>query len=194
MKPSLLLLLVFALFSCDKSQPPVEPRLAPEGVYYLVEYVPVTTDTGVIGYRAGTQVQYVGMRGDKVAVRAEEREFVVAGDKLTNDLDLAELAGRRDAESQRQLATVLEQVRAEARVQQDRENALSDQQQRESAGRWKATQANHFKSSLNRSSYNRDDNVARSPDIYYRNPLFFYRLDAKGHRYWVDRYGGWHYY
>ncbi len=125
---------------------------------------------------------------------AEGREFVVAGDKLTNDLDLAALAGRRDAESQRRLAAVLEQVRAEARVQQDRENALSDQQQRESAARWKATQASHFNSSLNRTSYNRDDNVARSPDIYYRTPLFFYRLDAKGHRYWVDRYGGWHYY
>lgn len=72
-------------------------HLAPAGTYFLTQRVSFPTDAGVISYAEGTRVHAVAENGGKMHVRAEEHEFDVEKAKLTNDLDIAAAAARRDA-------------------------------------------------------------------------------------------------
>lgn len=69
---------------------PKEPRLAPEGVFYLVRKVSVTTDSGISSAHPGTRVTLVREEDGKMIVHDGRMEFAVQQDFLTNDLDEAE--------------------------------------------------------------------------------------------------------
>jgi hypothetical protein len=64
------------------------PRLAPEGVYYVTQRVDITTDSGVIGVKAGTQVKLVRKDNTTMVVSDGKQEFPVQSQVLTNDLDV----------------------------------------------------------------------------------------------------------
>src|SRR5437764_586283 len=73
-------------------------RLAPEGTYFLLQYVAVSTATGVIGEAAGTTVKLAKRDGSTLEVAdPENRVFRVDESQVTNDVDLATAAARRDA-------------------------------------------------------------------------------------------------
>jgi hypothetical protein len=104
-----------------RPQPVVAPRLAPPGVYFLVQHVSVTTVAGVIGFPEGTRVKLVREEGDKMRVTDGTTEIDVEKRKVTNDLDVAGAAARRDAASLRKF---------EAWTRQQK-NALAKQRQQE---------------------------------------------------------------
>jgi hypothetical protein len=97
-----ILILAFVC-SCNKPPEPSPPppptpvakHLAPEGVYYLLQRVGVTTKAGVSSVSAGTIVTLVKDLGDKLRVTDGETEFEVERSKLTNDMDVAELVAKR---------------------------------------------------------------------------------------------------
>jgi hypothetical protein len=116
-------------------------RLAPEGVAYLVERVVITTNAGVVGFPPGTRVKILADRGEKLLVRTEDMEFEAPGDKLTNDLDLAALVARQDADAQQALARAMNERLATYRAEKTNLIPYYEQQQRDLEARKAAAAA-----------------------------------------------------
>lgn len=70
---------------------PVAPvkRLAPEGVFYVVQAFSVSTEDGVRGIRAGIPVKLIKDVGATLRVTDGQQEFDARREFLTNDLDIA---------------------------------------------------------------------------------------------------------
>ena len=65
-----------------------EKHLAPKGVYFLLTYISVTTDSGVTGIPPGSKVTLVSS-GPPIRVINGQIVFEVLPAQITNDLDLA---------------------------------------------------------------------------------------------------------
>jgi len=77
-------------------------HLAPEGSYFLLQFVSITTPFGVVGLPPGTRITTVTHRGELFEVSdADDHVFQVMESQMTNDVDLAAAAARRDATLQR---------------------------------------------------------------------------------------------
>jgi hypothetical protein len=85
------------------------PRLASPGVYFTLTDLSVRTRYGITGVSAGTQVVSVKDEGPVLLVKAGDLEFEAKRQYLTNDLDIADLAGRNDAEAQQAVAAYIAQ-------------------------------------------------------------------------------------
>ena len=73
-------------------------RLAPPGVYYLVNRISVTTDSGVIGVNAGTKVLVLERQENgELKVTDGPDDFIVAASEITNDLDVVARIVRQQA-------------------------------------------------------------------------------------------------
>ena len=79
--------------------PKPTPRLAADGVFYLLKGARVETDAGVVGLVPGTQVK----RLRAGIYQSSEGEVALSDDQITNDLDLADKARGGDAARQRAL-------------------------------------------------------------------------------------------
>jgi len=67
----------------------VEPRrVAPKGVFYVISYISITTDSGVIDVSPGTKVTLVSS-GPPMRVTDGENVFEILPSQVTNDLDIA---------------------------------------------------------------------------------------------------------
>ncbi len=91
-------------------------RLAPDGIYYLVERVKVRTSDGLIALPPGTRVERVSDSITTLKVKAGEQEFEVSKSSLTNDLDVAKArqAGHETTQAQlRAAATQTMDISAE---------------------------------------------------------------------------------
>jgi len=86
-----------------------QPRLAPPDVYFTLTYLPVRTEYGITGVDAGTQVICVKDQGPLLFVKAGNLEFETKRQYLTNDLDVADLAVKNDAEAQQTVASYIAQ-------------------------------------------------------------------------------------
>lgn len=80
-------------------------RVAPEGTFYLLEYVSARTDRGIIGFEPGQRVTLVEPILDKGMIRVTDGVYKaeIHPSQMTNNLDVAEMAKGKDAESQRQV-------------------------------------------------------------------------------------------
>lgn len=88
-------------------------RLAPEGTFFLTEYISLANEDGIRGFPGGTKVTRLEDLGDSLQVRnSTGTVFKVSKQKLTNDLNVAEAASRRDAQAQK--------LAAQARTQASR--------------------------------------------------------------------------
>lgn len=68
---------------------PREGRLAPPGVYYMLERVSVVTDRGVKAVNAGEEVKLMQRKGGGVLrVTIDDRDFDVKETQVTNDLEV----------------------------------------------------------------------------------------------------------
>jgi hypothetical protein len=85
------------------SVPVATKHFAPEGTFYLLQRIAVTTDTGVIGIVPGTRVTLV-KGGTPMRVSNGEFEFDAGPEQLTNDLDLAAKVSQADRSSQTMIA------------------------------------------------------------------------------------------
>ncbi len=87
--------------------PTPEPkrRLAPEGTFYMVEYVSTHTPHGIAGFVPGQEVRFVSADQAKGTLLVTDGKYQIYANplQLTNDLDVADLARRQDETSQRQL-------------------------------------------------------------------------------------------
>ena len=81
-----------------------QPRLAPEGTYFLLQRASLKTDSGVIGFAPGTKVTMID-KGDPMSTVSDgQYQFTVPSPQLTNDLDVAANAAKSDYASQVQIA------------------------------------------------------------------------------------------
>lgn len=121
-----------SIFAQKTEPPPIEKhRLAPEGVFFLVERVSVKTDSGVMGFAPGPRVKLVEDKGEKFLVSDGETKFEVVVEKLTNDIDLGALAARQDAASQSAIRQDLQDRLNAYRQSKEKERPVFEQQQRE---------------------------------------------------------------
>jgi pSer/pThr/pTyr-binding forkhead associated (FHA) protein len=84
-------------------------RLAPPDVYFTLTYLSVRKKSGITGFEPGTQVVCVKDEGPVLLVKAGDLEFEAKRQYLTNDLDVAALAVRNDAEAQQAIASYIAQ-------------------------------------------------------------------------------------
>ena len=88
-------------------------HLAPEGTYFLLQFVSITTPSGVVGLLPGAKITALAHYDASFKVSdADDHVFVVTESQITNDLDLAAAAARRDAAVQWRIQN---QIAAEAR-------------------------------------------------------------------------------
>ena len=94
---------------------PPSRRLAPDGTFFVTQYVSVRTPRGVVGFEPGRQVKYVGVDEAKQLLIVTDGEYQaeLGPMQLTNDIDLAALAQRQDQASQQKLLAMLEKDRQE---------------------------------------------------------------------------------
>jgi len=95
------------------SMPPRARRVAPEGTYFLLRFVSITTPSGVVGLPPGMTVTALAHRDKSFEVTdADNHVFQVPESEITNDIDLGAAAGRRDAAVQWRIQN---QIAADAR-------------------------------------------------------------------------------
>ena len=172
----------YSLQPKQRSVPPLVHQsparhLAPEGTYFLLQRVALTTNSGVIGFQPGTKVN-LAARADSIStVTVGKDKFDVASSELTNDLDIAASVAKADytaqAEVSKSTATV---AREYAQQQRDAIAAL----EKENAGlQRRHRSAPRAPNLLERGAYN------NTQDTKY--------TDSSGRTYWKDIRGRTHY-
>ncbi len=74
-------------------------HIAPRGIYFLLQPVSITSDSGITGIVEGTKVTVISDRAKNWRVTDGENQFDVPPDHLTNDMDIAAAIIRRDEEA-----------------------------------------------------------------------------------------------
>ena len=145
-----------------KTPTPIPHRYAPAGVYFLLQRVKLTTDSGIEAFPAGTQVQEVSKQATTCHIRIRDGlEMDIPIQQLTNDLDVAALLKKQDQLSRQQVAKIMA-----------REQALWKAQQTPTPGMVSVSQQvtnapMPTPNPLDKGSYNQDFNVAHPPRIIY---------------------------
>ena len=102
-------------------------HLAPHGTFYLLDYVPVTTDTGVDGLVPGQEVHVVSADRSKhtLLVTDGKVQAEMEPSKLTNDIDIAAMVRRQDQSNQARVAAYVQAEQA-AFAKHEREEAETE--------------------------------------------------------------------
>jgi hypothetical protein len=152
-------------------------HLAPEGTYFLLQRVAITTDSGVIGFAPGTEVN-LAVRNDSIStVTVGEHKFDVESSQLTNDLDIAASVAKADYTAQVQISgSTATQAQEYAQQQRDAIAALEKENVELQRRHRSAPRAPNL---LERGAYN------NTQDTKYSN--------SSGRTYWKDIRGGIHY-
>jgi hypothetical protein len=111
---ALLALGIFAVFISP------HPRIAPPGVYFTLTHLSARSASGITGFEPGTRVVCVKDDGLVLLVKVDNLEFEAKRQYLTNDLDVADLAGRNDAEAQQAVASYIAQQQEAIEQRDDR--------------------------------------------------------------------------
>jgi hypothetical protein len=85
-------------------RPVAQPRLAPEGTFFLLQRASLPIDSGVIGFAPGTKITLVEETNSVSTVTDGEYQFKVPSSQLTNDLDVAASVAKADYAAQAQIA------------------------------------------------------------------------------------------
>jgi hypothetical protein len=85
------------------------PHRAPPGVYFTLIHLSVRSGSGLTGVEPGTRVVCVKDEGSVLLVKVKNLEFEAKRQYLTNDIDVADLAVRDDAEAQQAVASYMAQ-------------------------------------------------------------------------------------
>ena len=93
---------------------PPARHLAPEGTFFMVEYVSIPVAHGIVGFIPGQEVRFVSANEAKgtLLVSDGKNQVEVSPMQITNDLDVAAMARRQDEMGQRQLQASQDAARA----------------------------------------------------------------------------------
>ena len=105
-----------------------QPRLAPEGTYFLLQRTSLKIDSGVVGFAPGTKVTMIDQRDSMTTVSDGQYQFTVPSSQLTNDLDIAESAVKSDYAAQAQIAESIGKSVREYKQQQRDALAASEKE------------------------------------------------------------------
>jgi hypothetical protein len=119
-----------------------QPRLAPEGTYFLLQRVSLKIDSGVVGFAPGTKVTLIE-RGEPLSTVTDgQYHFGVVSTQLTNDLNIAEDVAKSDYANQAQIAAGIgqsvrwyEQQQRDAIAAEEKEKAQRKMGQKTSSPR-----------------------------------------------------------
>ena len=102
-------------------------HLAPHGTLYLLDYVSVTTDTGVDGFVPGQEVHVVSADRARhiLTVTDGKTQVEVPPSKLTNDIDIAAMVRQQDQAKQARVAAYVQAEQA-AFAKHEREEAETE--------------------------------------------------------------------
>jgi len=106
------------------------PRRAPPGVYFTLIHLPVRYGSALTGLEPGTRVVCIKDEGPVLLVKVDNLEFEVKRQYLTNDLDVADLAVRNDAEAQQAVASYIAQQQQQAIDQRETRRKMQASGQR----------------------------------------------------------------
>lgn len=106
-----------------------QPRLAPEGTYFLLQRVSLKIESGVVGFAPGTKLALVESNHSMSTVTDGTYRFEVPFSLLTNDLDVAEGAAKSDWAQQAQIAQAIGQ-NVRAYQQQQRDDIAAEEKER----------------------------------------------------------------
>jgi hypothetical protein len=109
---------------------PSEPPWAPPGVFFLLGYTSVKTDSGIRGLPPGMQVKEEHHEGDNYAVQFENAVLDIPLSQLTDNADIAQRLRHADTSAQTQIALLLDAQREIDRQNKDAENRQYDEEQR----------------------------------------------------------------
>ena len=96
------------------------PRRAAPGVYFTLIHLPVRSGSTLTGVEPGTRVVCVKDEGPVLLVREDNLQFEAKRQYLTNNLDVADLAVRNDAEAQQAVASYIAQQQQAIDQREDR--------------------------------------------------------------------------
>jgi len=105
-----------------------QPRLAPEGTYFLRQRTSLKIDSGVVGFAPGTKFTMIDQRDSMTTVSDGQYQFTVPSSQLTNDLDIAESAAKSDYAAQTQIAESIGKSVREYKQQQRDALAASEKE------------------------------------------------------------------
>jgi hypothetical protein len=105
-----------------------QPRLAPEGTYFLLQRTSLKIDSGIVGFVPGTKVTMIDQRDLMTTVSDGQYQFTVPSSQLTNDLDIAESAAKSDYATQAQIAESIGKSVREYKQQQRDALAASEKE------------------------------------------------------------------
>jgi hypothetical protein len=105
-----------------------QPRLAPEGTYFLLQRSSLKIDSGIVGFVPGTKVTMIDQRDLMTTVSDGQYQFTVPSSQLTNDLDIAESAAKSDYATQAQIAESIGKSVREYKQQQRDALAASEKE------------------------------------------------------------------
>ncbi len=103
---------------------PAARRLAPAGVYFVLQRLSIPSDDGIVGIIPGTRVQMLRDAGETLQVSDGTHEFAVSRAQLTDDLDIAARLAQHDATQQAGVAA-RQRAQAQATALQQQKNALA---------------------------------------------------------------------
>lgn len=109
---------------------PSEPRWAEPGIFFLLGYTSVRTDSGVRGLLPGTQVKEQQHSGDNYSVQFENAILEIPLTQLTDNEDIAQRLRDVDTNTQTQIAQWQKAQSEIERQNKDAENRQYDEQQR----------------------------------------------------------------
>jgi hypothetical protein len=107
-----------------------EPRLAPEGTFFLLQRTSLPISSGVIGFAPGTKVTLVEQADSVSTVTDGEYQFKVPSSQLTNDLNIAEDVAKTDYAQQAQIAELTAR-RTQQYSQQQRDLFIASEKEKE---------------------------------------------------------------
>ena len=107
-----------------------QPRVAPEGTYFLLERASLKIDSGVVGFAPGTKVALLDHGDSASTVTDGQYQFTVPSSQLTNDLDIAASVAKSDYAAQAQLADLTAKWTQEYN-QQQRDAFIASEKERE---------------------------------------------------------------
>lgn len=158
--------------------PNPHPHIAPEGTYFLLETISVTTDSSIVGISAGTKVTFVSATPKGMMVTDGTTQFEVNASQVTNDMDAAKQALKADAAAQARLAGFIQQQQTLAAQQRLAQASATPSSSSTPTPAIVATPAPAL-NSLESGAYN------STKDKVYTDP--------SGRHYWVDALGRRHY-